>query len=91
MDGSGLDSDGRQFAKASEMWELEIGTGSAGGEGNGTGCGGGGDKRRDWYRKGIAYWQVNVSKNVFIAASLSLIGFLLIFCCCCCDFFWDSI
>ncbi|KAH7673702.1 Alpha-N-methyltransferase NTM1 protein [Dioscorea alata] len=58
MDGSGLDSDGRQFAKASEMWELEIGTGSAGGEGNGTCCGGGGgDKRRDWYRKGIAYWQ----------------------------------
>ncbi|XP_010906041.1 alpha N-terminal protein methyltransferase 1 [Elaeis guineensis] len=47
MDAGGLDSDGRGFSSAKEMWREEIGIGEAKD----------GSKRHEWYRKGIAYWQ----------------------------------
>ncbi|KAJ3670037.1 hypothetical protein LUZ60_010361 [Juncus effusus] len=46
MEASGLDSNGRQFSSAGEMWREEIGEG---GEEKG--------KLVDWYNKGISYWQ----------------------------------
>ena len=49
MDAGGLDSDGRGFSSAKEMWREEIGIGEAKD----------GSKRHEWYRKGIAYWQVS--------------------------------
>ncbi|URE11115.1 N-terminal protein methyltransferase [Musa troglodytarum] len=53
MDAAGLDSEGRGFACAREMWREEIGIGEEGEEAeNGAPC-----KRRDWYQKGIAYWE----------------------------------
>ncbi|CAL9187689.1 unnamed protein product [Musa hybrid cultivar] len=53
MDAAGLDSEGRGFASAREMWREEIGIGEEGEEAeNGAPC-----KRRDWYQKGIAYWE----------------------------------
>ncbi|XP_052201913.1 alpha N-terminal protein methyltransferase 1 isoform X2 [Diospyros lotus] len=42
MDGSGLDSDGRQFKNAEEMWEQEVGDHQ---------------KKTQWYTEGVAYWQ----------------------------------
>lgn len=49
MDLPGVDSDGRQFARASEMWQEEIGA-AAESDSDPT-------KLRDWYSKGISYWQ----------------------------------
>ena len=49
MEGGGVDSDGRKFRNADQMWREEIG-------GKGDLCGG--DKRNNWYRKGIEYWEV---------------------------------
>ncbi|XP_058071693.1 alpha N-terminal protein methyltransferase 1 [Magnolia sinica] len=45
MDAVGLDSDGREFTNAGEMWREEIG-GEAENE-----------KRQEWYRKGVGYWE----------------------------------
>ncbi|KAG1348029.1 putative Alpha N-terminal protein methyltransferase 1 [Cocos nucifera] len=47
MEAGGLDSDGRGFSSAKEMWSEEIGIAEAED----------GSKRHEWYRKGIAYWQ----------------------------------
>ncbi|KAJ6846778.1 alpha N-terminal protein methyltransferase 1 [Iris pallida] len=52
MESGGLDSDGRGFASAEEMWREEIGLGLADST-----------KRTDWYSKGISYWQ-NVEASV---------------------------
>ncbi|XP_057971082.1 alpha N-terminal protein methyltransferase 1 [Malania oleifera] len=45
MEAGGLDSGGRQFKNAKEMWREEIGE-----EGDL-------QKRADWYREGVGYWQ----------------------------------
>lgn len=46
MEARGLDSDGRQYKNADEMWREEIG----GEEGNDV-------KKIEWYRKGVGYWE----------------------------------
>lgn len=46
MEAGGLDSGGRKFKNAKEMWREEIGE-----EGDL-------QKKQDWYRKGFGYWQV---------------------------------
>ncbi|KAJ6815151.1 alpha N-terminal protein methyltransferase 1 [Iris pallida] len=53
MESGGLDSDGRGFGSAEEMWREEIGLGLADSSA----------KRTDWYSKGISYWQ-NVEASV---------------------------
>jgi hypothetical protein len=53
MDWAGKDSTGRVFDRASEMWQEEIGGGVEAGSDQ--------TKLRDWYSKGISYWQVIVS------------------------------
>ncbi|CAN6465535.1 unnamed protein product [Victoria cruziana] len=44
MDVCGLDSGGREFQNAREMWTEEIGEDDP-------------TKKRDWYRKGVSYWE----------------------------------
>ncbi|PIA37843.1 hypothetical protein AQUCO_03000408v1 [Aquilegia coerulea] len=51
MEKSGLDSDGRQFKNAEEMWREEIGE-----EGDL-------QKKNEWYQKAVGYWQ-NVEASV---------------------------
>ncbi|KAF5193511.1 Alpha n-terminal protein methyltransferase [Thalictrum thalictroides] len=51
METSGLDSDGREFKNAEEMWKEEIGE-----EGDL-------HKKSEWYRKAVGYWQ-NVEASV---------------------------
>ncbi|XXG68562.1 hypothetical protein AAC387_Pa06g1619 [Persea americana] len=51
MEAVGSDSDGREFKNANEMWREEIG-----GEGEA-------DKKQEWYRKGVGYWE-NVEASV---------------------------
>ncbi|KAG9439550.1 hypothetical protein H6P81_019715 [Aristolochia fimbriata] len=45
MEVSGSDSDGREFRTAEELWKEEIGDASEI------------EKRKDWYRKGVGYWE----------------------------------
>lgn len=45
METGGLDSDGRTFKTAEEMWREEVGDGDP-------------QKKFQWYNKGINYWQV---------------------------------
>lgn len=45
MEMGGLDSDGRKFKNAEEMWREEVGDGDS-------------QKKSQWYNKGIKYWQV---------------------------------
>jgi protein N-terminal methyltransferase len=71
MDSRGFDSTGREFSSATEMWAEEIGAGTsapastdvappaAAAPSNGDAGGGGDGKRKDWYSKGISYWQVS--------------------------------
>lgn len=47
MEASGLDSEGREFKNAEEMWRAEIGDGADP------------HKKTDWYRKGVGYWEVS--------------------------------
>lgn len=54
MDAAGLDTEGRGFTSAREMWKEELGAEDCGDESNDA-CRA---KRSDWYQKGIAYWQV---------------------------------
>ncbi|KAM0924853.1 hypothetical protein ACQ4PT_004753 [Festuca glaucescens] len=70
MDSGGFDSEGREFSSATEMWAAEIGAATsapvsaevappaaaAPSNGEAGGCGGEG-KRKEWYSKGISYWQ----------------------------------
>ncbi|KAK3034385.1 hypothetical protein RJ639_033989 [Escallonia herrerae] len=42
METGGLDSDGRQFKSAEEMWREEVGDAS---------------RRSQWYKQGVGYWQ----------------------------------
>lgn len=71
MDSRGFDSAGRIFSSATEMWTEELGssiTASTAGEAEFTPApaaaaeaseeGGGDGKRKEWYSKAIAYWQV---------------------------------
>ncbi|WOL15355.1 alpha N-terminal protein methyltransferase 1 [Canna indica] len=53
MDAAGLDSEGRGFTSASEMWREQIGTRDEGTEEDNDSR----SKRHEWYQKGIAYWQ----------------------------------
>ncbi|KAF7849306.1 hypothetical protein BT93_L0998 [Corymbia citriodora subsp. variegata] len=48
MEGSGFDSEGREFKSAEEMWTEEIGK-----EGDV-------HKRKEWYRQGVGYWEKGV-------------------------------
>lgn len=61
MEARGLDSDGRQYKNADEMWREEIG----GEEGNDV-------KKIEWYRKGVGYWEVStrstLSSHFFLSA-----------------------
>ncbi|KAM0824648.1 hypothetical protein ACQ4PT_042591 [Festuca glaucescens] len=67
MDSAGFDSTGREFSSATEMWAAEIGAATsapvsaevappAAAPSNGV-AGGGEGKRKEWYSKGISYWQ----------------------------------
>lgn len=56
MEVSGLDSNGRQFKNAGEMWREEIGEG------------GEEQKKIQWYRQGISYWEVSM---IFVYLSVS--------------------
>ncbi|KAK2979426.1 hypothetical protein RJ640_016338, partial [Escallonia rubra] len=42
METGGLDSDGRQFKSAEEMWREEVGDAN---------------RRSQWYKQGVGYWQ----------------------------------
>ncbi|KAH6782286.1 alpha amino-terminal protein methyltransferase [Perilla frutescens var. hirtella] len=44
MDGGGVDSDGREFKSADEMWREEVGDGDP-------------LKKSQWYSQGVGYWQ----------------------------------
>ncbi|KAI3455890.1 hypothetical protein Pfo_012553 [Paulownia fortunei] len=44
MDGCGVDSDGREFKNAEEMWREEVGDGDP-------------LKKSQWYSQGVGYWQ----------------------------------
>lgn len=48
MEVGGVDSDGREFTNATEMWKEHIGE-----EGDS-------HKIIDWYRNGVSYWQVSL-------------------------------
>lgn len=56
MEVSGTDSTGREFSSANEMWREEIGEDEAAGSDQ--------TKLRDWYSKGISYWQVIISNLI---------------------------
>lgn len=43
METGGVDSDGREFKNADEMWTEEVGDNQ---------------KKTDWYRNGVSYWEV---------------------------------
>ena len=60
MEAVGSDSDGREFKNANEMWKEEIGE-----EGEA-------DKKQEWYRKGVGYWEVSNSITPLLSLSLSL-------------------
>lgn len=46
MEIGGLDSNGREFKSADEMWREEVGDSQ---------------KKLDWYRNGVGYWQVGLA------------------------------
>lgn len=45
MEISGSDSDGREFKNAEEMWREQVGDPN---------------KKTDWYRQGVGYWEVSI-------------------------------
>ncbi|CAI7899384.1 unnamed protein product, partial [Closterium sp. NIES-53] len=57
----GVDSEGRQYASADEMWRQETGeravSAGEGGGGEGAMEGELGGKKREWYDKGVKYWE----------------------------------
>jgi hypothetical protein len=53
MDEGGLDSEGKTYASRNEMWEAEAGEDVIGNPKNV-------DKKRDWYHKGVSYWEVRL-------------------------------
>lgn len=72
MDSRGFDSAGRVFSSATEMWAEELGSSATAsttaeaaspatateGSGGASEEGAGDGKRKEWYSKAIAYWQV---------------------------------
>lgn len=52
MDGGGVDSDGREFKSAEEMWREEVGDGDP-------------LKKSQWYSQGVGYWQVSNELCIF--------------------------
>lgn len=52
MEVSGLDSDGKAFKNAEEMWREQIGE-----EGEQQ------QKKTQWYREGVSYWEVSIKLN----------------------------
>ncbi|CAI5484062.1 unnamed protein product, partial [Closterium sp. Yama58-4] len=57
----GVDSEGRQYASADEMWRQETGeravSAGEGGSGEGAMEAEMGGKKREWYDKGVKYWE----------------------------------
>ncbi|KAL3616795.1 hypothetical protein CASFOL_039189 [Castilleja foliolosa] len=51
MDGGGVDSDGRAFTSAEEMWLEEVGEGDP-------------NKKSRWYSQGVGYWEKGVEATV---------------------------
>lgn len=52
MEAGGIDSAGREFKNAAEMWREELGEG-----------GDDGTKKAQWYSQGVGYWQVCLSTS----------------------------
>ena len=83
MDSRGFDSAGRIFSNATEMWAEEIGSTAAEaeaapapptateGSGGASEEGAGDGKRKEWYSKAIAYWQVKHPLFLLFEASLN--------------------
>lgn len=46
MEITGLDSDGKTFENVQEMWKEQIGEGDE-------------QKKSQWYREGVSYWEVS--------------------------------
>ncbi|CAI5471090.1 unnamed protein product [Closterium sp. Yama58-4] len=61
----GVDSEGRQYASADEMWRQETGeravSAGEGGSGEGAMEAEMGGKKREWYDKGVKYWEVRAA------------------------------
>lgn len=51
MEAAGSDSDGREFKNPQEMWREQIGDADEGDN----------HKKTQWYREGVAYWEVSLS------------------------------
>lgn len=56
MEVSGLDSDGRQFKNAEEMWREKVGDPN---------------KKTEWYRQGVGYWEVSITSFLSFQFRLS--------------------
>ena len=67
MDAAGLDSDGREFKSADEMWTEQAGDPN---------------KKTQWYRHGVSFWEVLSAIPLFLKlnpsseSELNGIGFL---------------
>lgn len=64
MEIGGLDSDGREFRNADEMWREEVGDGDH-------------QKKSQWYNKGINYWEVSSLFLLYVIYTRSVVGFCL--------------
>lgn len=52
MEKGGLDSAGREFKNAEEMWREQVGEDQS--------------KKTEWYRQGIGYWEVSAFGNLLV-------------------------
>lgn len=50
MEKGGLDSAGREFKNAEEMWREQVGDDHS--------------KKTEWYRQGVGYWEVSAFVNL---------------------------
>ena len=66
MEVSGVDSEGKEFNSAQEMWREAIGE-----EGDET-------KKTQWYRDGVSYWEVSIFRS-FLILLLNKVEFVLSF------------
>lgn len=51
-----MDSDGREFQSAEEMWREEVGDGDP-------------LKKSQWYSQGVGYWQVNFEPSFCLSVT----------------------